>query len=147
MLILLKQVHYGHIFKTSGRPNEKNLYLFNGDIVDKGKRSFECILLLFVYKLLYPDFVFLNRGNHECATLNMKHGFRKEINLKYGRSRGKEVGGPATPTPDDYFMFEFFGQIFQWMPIAHLINSEILVVHGGLSASSNLTIEDIRNTR
>ena len=58
----------------TGHPSAKNLYLFNGDIVDKGPRSIECILLLFAYKLAYPHYFFLNRGNHECSLVNAKHG-------------------------------------------------------------------------
>merc|ERR1719322_520193 len=39
----------------------------------------------------------------------------------------------------------FFGDIFRWMPIAHLINHRIFVVHGGFSGSPTLAVEDIRN--
>jgi hypothetical protein len=42
--------------------------------VDKGPQSLECILLLFAHKLAYPKYFFLNRGNHESATVNAKHG-------------------------------------------------------------------------
>ena len=118
-----------------GRPSEKNLYLFNGDIVDKGSRSLECILLLFTYKLVYPYYVYLNRGNHESITLNIKNGFRDEITKKYGGEHQF----------DDQFILEYFGDIFRWMPIAHLINHRIYVVHGGISGSATLAVEDIRN--
>jgi len=36
--------------------------LFNGDFVDRGSFSVECILTLFGYKLLYPDRFFMSRG-------------------------------------------------------------------------------------
>ena len=62
-----------------GQPSPNNLYLFNGDIVDKGQCSIECILLLLMYKLTYPDYVFINRGNHESAIVNVRHGFQKEV--------------------------------------------------------------------
>lgn len=123
------------IFNLRGVPSPTNYYLFNGDIVDKGPRSVECILLLFIYKLVYPDYVFLNRGNHESATVNMKHGFQKELLAKYGASGG------------EHFMFEFFGEIFRWMPIAHLIDDKILVVHGGISGSATLKVDDLRNVK
>ena len=129
------------IFKLRGPPTNRNLYLFNGDIVDKGAKSLECILLLFMYKLTFPDYVFLNRGNHESATVNAKHGFQKEIARKYAAAGGG--GGGA----GDHFMFEFFGEIFRWMPIAHLISSKILVVHGGISGAPNLTLDAIRNVK
>ena len=45
------------ILKEKGRPSADNLYLFNGDIVDKGPKSVECILMLFCLKLRHPDYV------------------------------------------------------------------------------------------
>ena len=122
------------LFKLRGRPSPQNFYLFNGDIVDKGAKSLECILLLFLYKLLHPDCIFLNRGNHESSTVNLKHGFHREITKKYGNS-------------GDNFMFEFFGEIFRWMPFAHLINDKILVVHGGISGDPNLTLDSFRQVK
>ena len=89
--------------------------------MDKGERSVECILLLFLYKLVYPDFVYLNRGNHEDSTLNLRCGFRDEISRKYGDGGGGSGMASIVKATDDHFMFEFCGEIFRWMPIAHVI--------------------------
>ncbi len=64
--------------------------------------------------------------------INNSLGFMKEISEKY-------VGDP--------FLFEFFGEVFRWMPVAHVVEGKILVVHGGISASPSLTLEDISNVK
>ena len=120
------------LFPPVGPPSATNYYLFNGDIVDKGQHSVECLLLLLLYKLVYPDWVFINRGNHESALVNVRHGFQKELTLKY---------------PTDLFLFEYFGELFKWMPVAHLINAKILVIHGGLPDWPGLSINDIRQKK
>ena len=100
--------------------------------MDKGESSIECLLLILAYKLAYPQWVFINRGNHESAYVNVRHGFQKELLQKY---------------PQDIFLFEFIGELFKWIPVGHLINNKILVVHGGLPQNNNLMIEDIRQIK
>ncbi len=63
------------IFKCIGTPTAGNNFLFLGDYVDRGKQSLECICLLLAYKILYPERMFLLRGNHECSDLNKIYGF------------------------------------------------------------------------
>lgn len=55
-----------------GLPSSNNWYIFNGDFVDRGKQGAEVIFLLYALKLLYPEFIHLNRGNHEQRHLNAK---------------------------------------------------------------------------
>ena len=125
-----------NIFKINGMPSEENPYLFNGDIVDRGSFSIECILLLLSLKLLYPKHLYISRGNHETHTMNQMYGFEGECKHKYTSS-----------------IYEFFTQVFQVLPLAHCLiglnkngiqNKKVLVMHGGLFSQDNVKLDDIR---
>jgi len=62
------------IFLINGKPSATNLYIFNGDFVDRGSYSVEVMICLMAYNLLYPNYVFLNRGNHECEEVTTLYG-------------------------------------------------------------------------
>jgi len=106
------------IFDLAGRPSESNPYLFNGDFVDRGAHSIEVILTLFALKLRFPNVVRMNRGNHEAVDLNLRYGFAREIRDRYG--------------PHGKRLFDACSEAFRWLPLAHVLNSEVFVVHGGL---------------
>ena len=116
-----------NIFNLNGLPSPENPYLFNGDFVDRGSFSVEVIFLLFGFKLLYPDHFFMARGNHETETMNQMYGFEGEVKYKYSSQ-----------------MAEIFTDIFNCLPLAHLINEKVLVMHGGLFSKDNVTMDDIR---
>uniref|UniRef100_A0A1I8GKX5 protein-serine/threonine phosphatase n=2 Tax=Macrostomum lignano TaxID=282301 RepID=A0A1I8GKX5_9PLAT len=116
-----------NIFELNGLPSETNPYLFNGDFVDRGSFSVECIFTLFSLKLLYPKSFFLARGNHESEYMNKIYGFEGEVKAKYADK-----------------MVQLFREVFNLLPLAHLIDGRILVMHGGLFSSDDVTLEDIR---
>ncbi|EPR79211.1 Serine/threonine protein phosphatase, partial [Spraguea lophii 42_110] len=97
--------------------NGKNI-LFNGDFVDRGANGIETFLFLLTLKIMYPQCIFLNRGNHEYPDLNVYMGFYSEINMKYN-----EYHNP---------LFLLFEKIFEALPIAHILNNEAFIVHGGI---------------
>ncbi|KAJ1897590.1 Palmitoyl-protein thioesterase 1 [Kickxella alabastrina] len=107
-----------NIFELNGFPSPQLQYLFNGDFVDRGSFSVEVIMLFLALKLLYPDAFFLNRGNHESIGMNQLYGFEGEVRHKYP-TQGKRL-------------FDLFQETFEALPIAHLIQGKIFVVHGGL---------------
>jgi hypothetical protein len=72
-----------NIFSFNGYPSPNHAYLFNGDFVDRGSFSLEVILTLFAYKCLFPDRLFLARGNHETDNMNKVYGFEGEVKAKY----------------------------------------------------------------
>ncbi|KAK2183872.1 hypothetical protein NP493_293g02024 [Ridgeia piscesae] len=116
-----------NIFDLNGLPSECNPYLFNGDFVDRGSFSVECIFTLLGFKLLYPNHFFMSRGNHESITMNQMYGFEGEVKSKFSQQ-----------------MCELFTEVFQLLPLCHCINNKILVMHGGLFSDDTVTLDDIR---
>ncbi|EER07540.1 protein phosphatase-5, putative, partial [Perkinsus marinus ATCC 50983] len=71
-----------------GVPNKNNVYLFNGDIADRGGHALEIFILLFLFKLLCPQSVYILRGNHEDDYCNLNYGFLAELRHKFGQVEG-----------------------------------------------------------
>ena len=115
------------LFDKFGVPSPRNPYLFNGDFVDRGSMGVEIILTLFAWKLACPNGIFLNRGNHEQRSMNMMYGFEKECSVKYNQS-----------------FFEEVSEVFNTLPIGHVINGKVFVVHGGLPSDPNVTLEKVQ---
>ncbi|CAG5106854.1 Similar to PPP5C: Serine/threonine-protein phosphatase 5 (Homo sapiens) [Cotesia congregata] len=118
-----------NIFELNGLPSETNPYLFNGDFVDRGSFSVECIFTLFGFKLLYPNHFFMSRGNHESAIMNHMYGFDGEVKAKYTNQ-----------------MAALFTEVYNWLPLAHCLNKRVLVMHGGLFSRDDVTLQEIRET-
>lgn len=116
-----------NIFQINGLPSETNPYLFNGDFVDRGSFSVECIFTLFGFKLLYPNHFFLARGNHESIIMNQMYGFTGEVIAKYSS-----------------VMSDMFTQVYNWLPLCHCVNAKVLVMHGGLFSQDNVPLEELR---
>ncbi|CEI97000.1 Putative Serine/threonine-protein phosphatase [Rhizopus microsporus] len=114
------------LFEMGGFPPSAN-YLFLGDYVDRGKQSLETILLLFCYKIKYPENFFLLRGNHECANVTKVYGFYDECKRRLSAK-----------------MWRTFVDVFNTLPIAALVAGKIFCVHGGLSPSLH-SMDEIRN--
>ncbi|KAJ6904708.1 serine/threonine-protein phosphatase BSL3 isoform X2 [Populus alba x Populus x berolinensis] len=99
-------------------------YLFLGDYVDRGQHSLETITLLLALKVEYPNNVHLIRGNHEAADINALFGFRIECIERMGER-------------DGIWVWHRINRLFNWLPLAALIEKKIICMHGGIGRSIN----------
>jgi protein phosphatase len=94
----------------------KQRYLLLGDLVDRGEFSVHTAVYVLLLKALYPDSVFVLRGNHESDDVNSTHGLLTEVAEVY---EGREV-------------FVALNEAFAEMPLAAIVNGEMVCVHGGI---------------
>lgn len=106
--------------------------VFLGDYVDRMSYSIEIIAALCYLRLLSPDNIILLRGNHETIATSMGNTTHKELCVKYGR----EYGGN---------LYKSLIKLFYSLPIACLINSIVLCVHGGIHAPKPANLNDLES--
>ncbi|GFZ04657.1 BRI1 suppressor 1 (BSU1)-like 1 [Actinidia rufa] len=76
-----------------------------------------------LYKQIeYPENVHLIRGNHEAADINALFGFRLECIERMGEN-------------DGIWAWTRFNQLFNYFPLAALIEKKIICMHGGIGRS------------
>ncbi|MGC1123312.1 MAG: metallophosphoesterase [Candidatus Methanofastidiosia archaeon] len=102
-----------HVWKRK----KVNSIVFLGDYVDRGPQQLETINFLLALKILYPERVFLLRGNHETPSVNSYYGFssvcREQFQLQARR------------------MFNEYNILFSYFSPA-LLFRRILLLHGGI---------------
>jgi protein phosphatase len=96
-------------------------YLFLGDYVDRGNMSLETMCLLMALKVKYPDRFHLLRGNHEDKLINCGFGFLDECQIRLEED----------PYLDDS-VFSIINEFFEYLPLAAIIEDQILCLHGGI---------------
>ena len=115
---------------AESKPSATTHYLFNGDFVDRGPDQCEVLTLLYAMKVAYPDAVWLNRGNHEEHRVNKaagKDGFMQVCVNAYSDRAYKAAQ-----------------KSFKALPLCHVINNKVCVMHGGLPGDSKVTLKEIR---
>ncbi|SSD60900.1 probable Serine/threonine-protein phosphatase T [Saccharomycodes ludwigii] len=116
-----------NLFHKFGKVKQNHIYIFNGDFVDRGSWSCEVALLLYCLKILYPEHIYIIRGNHETDNMNKVYGFEDECKFKYSTR-----------------IFEMFSESFESLPLCCVINQNYIVMHGGLGHDPEVTLDDIR---
>merc|ERR1712086_138294 len=86
------------------------------------------VSLLVSLKVRFPNRVFLLRGNHESRQITQVYGFYDECLRKYS--------SPAVWT--------YFTDLFDYLPLTGLVESQIFCLHGGLSPNIE-TLDNIRS--
>ena len=100
------------VFFRHGFPSSTNVYLFNGDICDRGSHALEIWVLLFLFKWLCPSSIHITRGNHEDDYCNLNYGFCAELKRKFGALDGGRV-------------HRKFLEVFYILPAAYVVDSWI----------------------
>ena len=138
------------LFRIGGRCPDTN-YLFMGDYVDRGYYSVrargrggrraraapwrphtsfplflslslcqvETVALLVSLKVRWKDRIFILRGNHESRQITQVYGFYDECLRKYGSAN----------------VWNYFTDLFDFLPMTALVAGKIFCLHGGLSPS------------
>merc|ERR1712086_1226457 len=106
------------IFAIGGSCPDTN-YLFLGDYVDRGYHSVECVTLLVLLKARFPGRIHILRGNHESRQITQVYGFYDEVLRKYGNAN----------------VWLEFTKLFDYLPLAGIIEGRVFTPHGGLSPS------------
>ncbi len=110
--------------------NNPKIVIFLGDIVDRGPKQFECLLIVLALKILYPSRYYFLRGNHETVEMNQIYGFFQDFIHRF----------------NEKIDFNEILNIYNVLPLCALINETILCLHGGIPQDIDILkrLEDLK---
>ena len=87
-----------------------------GDYVDRGPYGPEVCLYLLALKIKFPNDIIMLRGNHESREMTQQFNFYDQMMAEY-----------------DVELYDMLMDAFDLLPIACLVCSQYLCMHGGIS--------------
>lgn len=110
-----------------GPLSHTNQLLFLGDIVDRGRYEWHCMLVVLLYQIRYPAFCTILRGNHEEVETSSEYGMFNEYNaLKSTKPARKSMSN-----------------IFAHLKLCCIVNEKFFCVHGGPPVAKETTIKQL----
>ena len=115
-------------FSLFGRPSELKGdiescdYLFLGNFTNRGAFSLETICLLLALKIKYNGHFHLLRGNQEDLEISKIYGLADECKEKLK----EDINQPNS-------IFQQLCKLFEYLPLAAVINNQIFCCHSGIS--------------
>ena len=121
-----------------GRPSELKGdiescdYLFLGNFTNRGAFSLETICLLLALKIKYNGHFHLLRGNQEDIEISKLYGLADECKEKLK----EDINQPNS-------IFQQLCNLFEYLPLAAVINNQIFCAHSGIS-KNGLYLKEIQ---
>lgn len=109
--------------------NGDKKYIFLGDYLDRGPNGLECITTLMVLRFMFPNNVFLLRGNHEEISIYITYGTLAEIRKKFPDNISDSI--------------TFIDKFISFMSYSGVVHNKIFICHG--MPSEHTSFRNIRN--
>jgi protein phosphatase len=128
-------------FSLFGRPSELKGdiecvdYLFLGNFTNRGAFSLETVCLLLALKVKYNGHFHLLRGNQEDLEISKLYGLAEECKEKLK----EDINQPNS-------IFNQLCNLFEYLPLAAIVNNQIFCCHNGIS-KSGLFLNEIQRLK
>jgi len=121
LLMLLKIMH--DLEKEVNRKPDRLMFnlIITGDVVDRGRRSINDLLVVLLFYLVFPEDVIYVRGNHEDLNINKRYGPEWSEAFR-----------------DNKKALILLDEIYHQLPVLAVVYDIQLYFHGGLNRKSTI---------